>query len=202
VFRSVGISDTHNKTPDLPGGNLLIHSGDLTVHGFRIEVYRQLLWLEAQRSKYDFGVIVPGNHDLYIENHLEDVRQACAEIGYVLLHNDSVVLPNGLKIWGSAHTPNYHNWAFMLDQCEIHLAWEEIPMDTDIIVTHGPPKGILDKSYRGEHIGCWDLANRVRIVKPKLHQFGHAHEGSGIITIDGITYMNAACEPRVFDLEI
>jgi Icc-related predicted phosphoesterase len=200
-MRVVGISDTHNQTPDLPPGDLLIHSGDLTVHGFRIEVMRQLCWLEEQRHKFKWGVIVPGNHDLHIEKHLEETKQACAEIGYVLLHNESYVLENGVKIYGSAHTPNYHNWAFMLDQCEIQNAWELIPLDTRILITHGPPKGILDLSYRGEHIGCWDLANKVREVKPVLHQFGHAHEGAGEIVIDGIHYMNAARNVRVVDLE-
>lgn len=198
----VAVSDTHNRTPDLPGANLLIHSGDLTEDGFRIQIQRQLVWLEEQRKKFDFAAMIFGNHDLYAEGNISYLQGACAEIGIVLLHNDSYILPNGLKIWGSPHTPNYHDWAFMLNEAQIADAWEKIPQDTDILITHGPPKGILDRSYRGESIGCPSLLARVKEINPMLHVFGHAHEGRGEYYNGKTLFVNAATDVVRFELAL
>jgi Icc-related predicted phosphoesterase len=201
-FKVVAISDTHNRKTELPEGDLLIHSGDFTVHGFRIELYRQMLWLESQRHKFKYGVVTLGNHDLYGEEQLEELRAAFADIGYVLLHNETYTLPNGLKLWGSAHTPEYHDWAFMLKPGPIFDAWEKIPLDTDILFTHGPPAGILDKSYRGPGIGCPHLLTKVQEVKPKLMCFGHAHEGHGVLKTGDTLFVNAAVRFEVVELDL
>ena len=201
-FKIVCVSDTHNRTPDLPEGDLLIHAGDLTVRGFRIEMYRQLGWLESQRNKFKYAAMTIGNHDLHAEEHLDDVKDAAAEIGFTLLHNEGLTLPNGLKLWGSAHTPNYHDWAFMLEPSEIFEAWDKIPKDTDILITHGPPKGILDDSYRGPGIGCPELLNKVKEINPKVHVFGHAHQGKGILQIGPTLFVNAATTVTVIEIDV
>lgn len=197
-MRIVCVSDTHNSKPDLPDGDILIHSGDLTVRGYRIEVYRQLGWLEMNRSRYREVIVVPGNHDLYFEEHWAAAQADCDAADIRLLHNAGLEAA-GLQIYGSAHTPTYHDWAFMLAGPEIARAWSHIPEGLDVLITHGPPAGILDQSYRGS-IGCPHLAEAVRRVRPKLHIFGHAHEGRGMVEQDGITFVNAACGVAVVDL--
>ena len=58
--------------------------------------------------------------------------------------------------------------------------WLKIPIDTDILITHGPPFGHCDKvSIGSENLGCVDLLNRVMEIKPKYHLFGHIHGGHG-----------------------
>lgn len=198
-MRIVHVSDTHNKTPDLPDGDVLIHSGDLTIRGFRIEFYRQLCWLEMQRARYKEIIVVPGNHDLYPEAHFDAALLDCSTAGIVLLHNSEIVI-DGVKFYGSAHTPEYHGWGFMLNQCEIYDAWQQIPEDTKVLITHGPPLGILDASYRGEHIGCNELLLRIKEIKPKYHFFGHAHEGKGMVTIGETTFVNSATTVQVIDI--
>ena len=47
------------------------------------------------------------------------------------------------------------------------------------MLTHGPPYGILDATSRGEMVGCGFLRNAVRRCRPRLHCFGHIHEGWG-----------------------
>jgi hypothetical protein len=46
-------------------------------------------------------------------------------------------------------------------------------------MTHGPPMGILDATQSGEHVGCEHLLRAARRCKPRLHCFGHIHEGWG-----------------------
>ena len=201
------VSDTHGEKPELPDADLLIHSGDFTIRGFRIEVYRQLGWLHEHVERYKHGIIVvPGNHDLYVEAHLEKAIEDCKAAGITLLHNSGITI-EGLKFWGSAHTPFYHDWAFMLGKGEeIRKAWAKIPDNTHVLITHGPAAGILDKSYRG-HIGCPELLKRILEINPSYygtlmaHLFGHAHEGYGNIKIGDIQFFNSASgKPQVIEL--
>lgn len=200
MIRVVGISDTHTNEPKLPDGDWLVHTGDFTIHGYRVEAYRQFCWLEEQRSRYKHVFVTPGNHDFYIEKHLERVREELALIGVVLLHNDYLEV-DGVRIYGSGHTPNYHDWAFMLNESAIYDAWEKIP-PVDALFTHSPPYGVLDKSYRDEHIGCLNLLERVKKLKPKIHIFGHAHEGFGREFNGHTTFLNVAQKPQVYDLDL
>ena len=71
--------------------------------------------------------------------------------------------------------------AFNFNSEEIKEKWDLIPGDTDILMTHSPPYGILDVSKQGINSGCANLMRRVREVKPLVHVFGHIHEGHGII---------------------
>jgi Icc-related predicted phosphoesterase len=71
-----------------------------------------------------------------------------------------------------------------------------IPTGTDVLITHGPPMGILDV-VRGDHVGCQDLFDRIQLIQPAVHAFGHIHEGSGVHEKDGTTFVNASiCDRR------
>ncbi|MDQ3277659.1 MAG: hypothetical protein M3Q06_05000, partial [Bacteroidota bacterium] len=98
----------------------------------------------------------------------------------------------GIKIWGSPYTPWFYRWAFNKKRGEAMARhWDSIPADTDFILTHGPVYGILDQVQSEQHAGDRDLLNKVLVVKPKVHVFGHIHESYGTIKRFGIRFVNA-----------
>lgn len=196
------ISDTHNRTPELPGGDILVHCGDLTEHGYRSEVFKQLNYLHEQLDKYKHIVIIPGNHDFWCEKYQEKFKEAAWAGGIIPLINESIEI-EGLKFYGSPATPFFHDWAFNYRINDIMKVWANIPRDTDILITHGPPDGILDTNIAGRHVGCVDLKDHVTQIKPKIHAFGHIHEHGGeTVEINGTTYINAACDIVQYQLTI
>jgi Icc-related predicted phosphoesterase len=129
-------------------------------------------------------IYVAGNHDTSIEKGLvtkDDFKNA----GIIYLENESVVI-DGIKIFGSPHTPNFGNWAFMKERTKLERFWRlAIDEDVNIVVTHGPPKGILDKSYDRENnlecCGDKSLLNRILEVQPTYSLFGHIHNCKDIV---------------------
>lgn len=194
------LSDTHNFEPDLPGGDLLIHAGDLTKFGFRSEVVKQLNYLHENLDKYQDVLVIPGNHDLWAERHLNEFKEACLIGGLLTLFEEELTI-QGLRVWGSPVTKRYHDWAFNKSESELYDIWEKIPQGIDILVTHSPPEGVLDLNRQGIRIGCKSLTQKVKEIKPLVHVFGHCHEDKGILTQDGITYINAAKMVVNFELD-
>ncbi|KAL8739559.1 MAG: hypothetical protein Q9190_007652 [Brigantiaea leucoxantha] len=99
-------------------------------------------------------------------------------------------LSNGARftIYTSPYQPEFCGWAFPYERNEDRFnpesalsvnpipAWPQI----DIMLTHGPPYGILDETQRNdENVGCEHLRQAVRRCRPRLHCFGHIHEGWG-----------------------
>ena len=104
--------------------------------------------------------------------------------------DDSGCEIEGIRFWGSPITPEFCNWAFMREPRDIGRHWDAIPDDTDVLITHGPPHGILDQCP--DSVGCEQLLEAVKRVGPKVHAFGHIHEGHGILEKDGTTFVNAS----------
>jgi Icc-related predicted phosphoesterase len=105
--------------------------------------------------------------------------------GIVYLENDYAEV-EGIKIWGSPFTPSFgQGWAFNKKRSALHDIWKEIPDDVDIVVVHGPPKGILDLAYHQlnciEFCGDEALRKRMYLLNPKLCLFGHIHNNEDII---------------------
>lgn len=208
-MRLVLISDTHNQHADLmlPKGDVLIHAGDVSGRGSVSEIRSFLDWFTALDFKHK--VFVAGNHDFFFERVSPIEVQEMIPEGVVYL-NDSFIEINGVKFWGSPITPWFYDWAFNRARGkEIQAHWELIPPQTDVLITHGPPQGILDRTLSGEQVGCADLLETIQEKPPKLHVFGHIHEGSGHIENNGTTFVNASVldhrynlvhEPFVFDL--
>lgn len=172
------ISDLHGCKPALQGGDLLIVAGDLTARDKVTEHLAFSGWLGHQ--KYEKIVLIAGNHD----GMMTDWKPFDQDnISYL---QDSGTEYKGLKIWGSPWTPTFLNWHFMKDRgAPIKEKWDLIPNDIDILITHGPPYGVLDKvnlSSRGDKFklaGCEELRLALERVKPKLHVFGHIHSEGG-----------------------
>jgi len=182
------ISDTHtyHNELEIPKNiDAVIFSGDCSnpqeLYQSEREIRDFITWYGNLPIKYK--IFVAGNHDLAIERGWltkDNFQQA----GIIYLENDFVEI-EGLKIWGSPITPTFGiGWAFNKNRAKIGEVWKEIPDDTDIVVVHGPPKGVLDLSWTRENklqmCGCESLRKRMREIKPKLVCFGHIHNCEGI----------------------
>jgi Icc-related predicted phosphoesterase len=198
------ISDTHNQHNkiNLPEADLLIVAGDITGRGYQHEVIGFDKWLGENKHKYKEIVLIAGNHDFIFDKKDEDSHGKKYITNAVYLENSSYEF-EGFKIWGSPQQPYFYNWAFNeFRGKDIKRYWDMVPKDTQILITHGPPYGIMDEPrevFGGEtaHVGCEDLTETIKSLKDlKLHVFGHIHEGYGTVIKDGITYVNASsvCE--------
>lgn len=189
-MKLVIISDTHRREPELPDGDVLIHCGDLTYRGDIQESYQQLVWLSVQKHK--FKIVVAGNHELGWQS--DEVRRWLFA-GFprlINLHNNGISL-YGIEFWGSPVQPCFHNWAFQKQRGkELQEHWKQIPEGTDVLITHGPPKGFGDMNIHDGRFGDDDLLNRVLEIKPQIHCYGHAHHGYGEYFFEGIHFINAA----------
>lgn len=207
-MRIVAIADTHTFEADLgvlPEGDLLIHAGDLVRGGELAELAPVAAWLRRQPHRYK--IVVAGNHDRCFER-VEDRDAAIELLGPEITYlEDSAVEIEGLRFWGSPWQPAYNNWAFNLRRgAAIAQKWALIPDGTDILITHGPPEGLGDRSSdQGRH-GCADLRLAVNRVRPLLHFFGHIHQDGGVFVQDGTIHVNATTwecerEPTVVDVD-
>ncbi len=197
-MRIVCLSDTHNCNYKIivPDGDILIHSGDATINGTELEVEEFLIWYSSLPHKHK--IFVAGNHDWLYETNNRFARHLTANYGIKYLQ-DSATEIEGLKIYGSPWQPRFFDWAFNLNRGkELADKWKLIPNDTGILVTHGPPNGILDKvsgEYGVEITGCEELRSRVKELSNhnlKIHIFGHIHSGYGKIGEFGIQFVNAS----------
>lgn len=172
------------------GGDILICAGDVSSRGSLPEIKQFLDWFADQ--DYSYLILIPGNHDFGFEKSWDYLKQYCEDKGIIVL-NDSGCEVEGIKIWGSPIQPWFHDWAFNRWRgAPIKKHWDLIPEDTEILITHGPPYGILDRTRHGDIVGCKDLLEKIKKTKIKLHVFGHIHEGAGYQYKDGITYVNAS----------
>ena len=188
------ISDTHTNHLGLvipEGIDMVIHSGDCSnprdPYTNEPEVREFIDWFGGLPIKHK--IYVAGNHDTSIEKGLV-IKEDFGAYNIIYLENETIEI-EGIKIFGSPHTPQFGQWAFMKARHKLDRIWKGAIEDgTHIIVTHGPPKGILDLSedVRGnlEFCGCKSLMNRVMEVKPILVLFGHIHNSRTIITNSGM----------------
>lgn len=179
-MKLVLISDTHGFEPELPEGDVLIHAGDLTSMGTIKQTVNGVTWLKAESEKFQHVVLIAGNHDFFMEKQPQLTSNLMKVAGFHYL-NDSEVVIDGIKFWGSPVQPPYYDWAFNCERGEeIKKHWDLIPPDTDVLITHAPPYDIMDKSIYGyERCGCEELRKAVKRVDPQIHVFGHIHEGYG-----------------------
>lgn len=176
-----------------------IHCGDTLNSGSKSDFLEFLIQLERVRSKFKRFVYVPGNHDIYVEKQPDACRKDLESLGVDLLINQEIVI-EGKRIYGSPYTPRFGRWAFMLDRGEaIRKVWDQIPEGLDVLITHGPPKGILDLTdgrYTGhpENVGCEELYDRLTTMEkpPRISAFGHIHASYAMKVVGKTTYYNAA----------
>lgn len=192
-MKIVCISDTHRRCRDIeiPECDLLIHSGDDDIYDENGVIALNKWFGEIPAKKI---IYVPGNHDFLFE---ED-----PDLGKNLLSNAEVLIDdltevNGLGIYGSPWVPKFFDWAFMKPDLNLEPIWNKIPYNIDILITHGPPYGILDANSHGYLCGSQTLMKEVYKKEPRYHIFGHIHESHGKMTMEGLKteFINAAITP-------
>ena len=184
------ISDTHSYHGllNIPEGiDMLIHSGDIANSKVgpisNNECRDAIEWLKGIDIPHK--ILIAGNHDVAFERGMIK-KEELAQKGITYLFNEEITI-EGFKIWGSPYTPSFgEGWAYNRRRDKLHDLWNEIPEDVDIIITHGPPKGILDHSYSPigsvyERCGCQALKSRILKLNAKLVCFGHIHNCEDII---------------------
>jgi Icc-related predicted phosphoesterase len=207
-MRIHAISDTHgfhrelySFKEDYQDIDMLLYGGDSTnkkdlIYNI-IEFEDFYNWLINLNIKHK--IIIAGNHDAWATKkyNIDKLREA----GIIYLENEICEI-NNIKILGSPYTPNFRDWYFMKDRSKFDKLWSILlEPNIDILLTHGPPKGILDLSHDKQHVleYCGDKAlfNHVMRTKPKYHIFGHIHNSDdcynqGIRIYNDITFMNVS----------
>ncbi len=186
------ISDTHSlhHALELEAGDILIHCGDFTNNGSLNDTENFAQFISLQDFKYK--IVIAGNHDRCFEDSRRDEAERYLTDNGLIYLNDSGIEIEGLKIWGSPVQPEFFDWAFNKERGdEIRQHWNLIPDDTDILLTHGPAWGILDRVDEGENVGCLDLLESIKKIKPLIHACGHIHEAYGRYENNGTTFVNA-----------
>lgn len=192
-MRLVCISDTHSmhREVTVPDGDVLIHAGDCLGVGTLEELEDLDNWFSEQPHRHK--ILIAGNHDWCLQ---DEPAAAEALIRNAIYLRDSGIAIEGFKFWGSPWTPVFFDWAFNLERgSAIAGQWEQIPGDTDILITHGPPAGILDQVITATHaesVGCEDLSRELERLRPKMHVFGHIHEGHGQQRMGDCLFVNAS----------
>ncbi len=174
------VSDTHgyHNHLELPQADVFIYAGDFSQRGNLVELQSFNYWLSLVPCKYK--IVIAGNHDRFVQRNSSVARATITNATY--LENSSVTL-DGIKFYGSPYTPLFYDWAFMLERGEpLRQIWAKIPEDTDILITHGPPKDHLDENIHGEKCGCEELLDRILRLQLQAHIFGHIHEQGGCRT--------------------
>ena len=223
--RFVCVSDTHNASPadgafKLPAGDVLVHAGDLTNQGSLSELRKTLDWIE--QADFEAKIVVAGNHDvtldpafyaehghLFHNQHPQD-PDACRKLilerhSIAYLHHEATEVKlqkeggpkTTFKIFGSPYSPAHGFWAFGYKPAAASELWDQIPLDSDIVLTHTPPNGHCDK---GSARGCEALRLCLSRVRPRLAICGHVHEGRGIERVSwDAAYSNSEGNSRWVD---
>ena len=190
------IADTHGLHDEikLKFGTILIHAGDISEYGTEEEIISFLQWFSKQ--PFEYKIFIAGNHDLFLEECTATKRKKIIRKDIIYLQNSGVEI-EGLKIWGSPVTPYFLGMAFNARPGkDIKKIWNKVPHDTDILITHGPPKGILDDDF-----GCEELLNALPMINPKIHCFGHVHGCNDRKKLNKSLFINAALVNRLEPLE-
>ena len=213
-IRFVFASDTHEAIgweSNIPDGDVFIHAGDFTMLGALQETKDFVSKLVKLPHKYK--IIIAGNHEMTFDTEkfklkrqvieerfrylkrIDDVKvkEVVTTNSNIIYLENSDVTVYGYKIYGSPVQPYFYDWGFNVRRHKIGEIWEKIPIDTEILVTHGPPLGFGDMNEDNEHVGCADLLKCVREkVKPIIHAFGHIHNDYGMWKDENTIYLNAA----------
>lgn len=145
------------------------------------------------RLPHPHKIVVAGNRDNFFERRPEESLRLLTHAVYL---QDREISIDGLRIFGSPWQPTFMNTAFNLPREK----WALLPIGIDILVTHTPPLGIGDSTETGKWVGCADLLDAVRCIRPRLHVFGHVHEEYGLVHSEGMTFVNASVMGAAMEL--
>lgn len=192
-MRITFISDTHTKHEEinqhLPGGDLIIHAGDLMNSGKDASDIAEFAYWFNSLDNYEHKVFIAGNHDRMFEEYPDLAMDLLTAYGPDCVYlQDKAFEVDGVKIYGSPWQPAFYDWAFNLPRCgqDLMRVWNQIPKDTDILVCHTMPFGHCDVTGN-LNVGCELLRVRTDELRPKIFVGGHIHSGAGY-KWDGYTH--------------
>jgi Icc-related predicted phosphoesterase len=175
-------------------GDILLFAGDLQLNNFDYG-FKFLQWLN--KLPYEYKIMIFGNHD---GNYHYTLQESIKYNNIKILNNESITI-NNINIWGSPYSVQFGNWWFMKTDNELKEIYKSIPDNTNILLTHTPPFGILDKTISGANAGSKQLYNRIlKLNNLKYHISAHIHEGYGIIKKNNITFINASVLNERYEL--
>ncbi|MEE8113632.1 MAG: metallophosphatase domain-containing protein [Nitrososphaerales archaeon] len=196
-MKIVAISDTHTKHKKItiPKCDVLVHAGDFSWKGTYWETFRFMKWLNEQPAKHK--IVIAGNHELTLDAsnrgrfdaNIWAAMRGISDVHY--LDNSSVTI-DGIKFYGTPWTPFFYDWAFngsegadapirMEGNRDLVEVYGEIPEDTQVLICHGPPRGIVDMAY-DERAGSYEMRKLLesdKLALLRLYLCGHIHEGRG-----------------------
>lgn len=192
----VHISDTHgnHSNLNLPRGDVLVHSGDFSDTSYEIETASFLDWFRVQ--PFEHKILIGGNHDATLS---ECKGEELSHYNFEGIHylNETELMIDGLKFYGSPRTPCEFSMAFVYLESEAQHEWNNLPADVDVLITHGPVYGVLDAEF-----GCKKLKAKVeQMTNLKAHLFGHIHEAAGLLKLEETIFSNAALTMQTIKLE-
>lgn len=225
AVRLLCLSDTHGQHDKIPTSSLsecdiVLFAGDCSEFGSPDHVSSFKKWLHSLPGQ---KVMIAGNQDLTFENSrltefsilrpnlrsteaAESKASFLSDLDGVTYLEESSTVVHGIKIFGSPYTPEFFNLAFQIRLWDAKKRWSAIPDDADIVLTHGPPRGICDTTSTGFSCGCPELKSAVDRIQPSLCVFGHIHEAHGASTVGQTLYCNVAVAdpphlPTLIDME-
>lgn len=197
-LKLVILGDTHSSHHGvaLPPGDILIHTGDLLGGAWNKTQFEDLrAWFTGM--DFEHKIYVPGNHDGLVQKDTDWVRKALP--GVTILIDEEITIGH-LKFYGTPWTPPFMNWYYMKTEEELVDVFGRIPLDTDVLITHGPAWGIRDENIDGIHCGSTALLGALQDINPALHVFGHIHEGYGLTIVDQTLHANVSVLNHVYDV--
>lgn len=190
------ISDLHGRLPAIEDCDVLIIAGDICPDRTMDPTLRsqfQLDWLRDTFSKWidelaarEIQVIgIAGNHDFVFEAEPKAIEALNLKWTYLC---DSETTIDGLRFYGTPWVPRLRRWAFYANTRARQMRADLIPEGIDVLISHGPPEGVRDRTVGGDLAGDFTLNDAIKRVKPRLFICGHIHEGHGESTMnDGAT---------------
>ena len=193
------VSDTHNDAHQIKSEELscdvLIHCGDFGTKGNFTEAYDFFYWFVKQPAKYK--LFVPGNHDKRYKKS-DELVQLTNKLGLVDLSNNFVEI-EGKTFWGCNFVPQVNKAGITLNSPEPGQV-SSMPRGLDMLVTHAPPRYILDSNREGIACGSQHILEEMLLKQPKYHVFGHIHEQGGESARAGATELyNCAVKDRAYN---
>ena len=214
-MRVTAISDLHGNLPEIPEGtDVLVIAGDIAPDFYCdpamgqdpvFHVGRQLTWiaqvflpfLEEMRDRRIIVIGIAGNHDWWCQVKTAEGNRWADGLPWIYLEDEGIVL-GGKKFYGTPWQPEFCDWAYNATEDFMREKFSQIPADVDVLISHGPPNGILDRVGR-QNCGSVALNRAVQRVMPPLTVFGHIHR-PGVEVVEGCVFANVTVVNEKYEL--
>jgi predicted phosphodiesterase len=209
-MKILAISDLHGYFPAIPPCDILLLGGDYCPYH---NIEDQLRWFNGPFAEYlksipaCHKIAVAGNHDFALQR---GYRERLGPLAWTLLQDDTARIKidgRQLRIHGTPWTPTFGAWAFMGDEHDLETIYADIPHGLDILISHGPPQGVVDRNFTGMHCGSSALRSRLMVAQPQVVVCGHIHEAHGMgklgkTVIYNVSHVNLGYRPSHGPVEI